>query len=260
MEHLLGSWPKGFCSSSHLLLFLDYDGTLTPIVDRPEAAVLKEEIRRLLHRLSQDERFTLGIISGRKLSEVKELVGIPKIIYAGNHGLQIEMAGEKFVPQGADEKRPVLAKLSEFLRKKGEKIRGFLLEDKGLSLTLHYREVQSEDIPKVKDIFKEAVKPFLGSIQVREGKCVLEVRPAIDWNKGKAVSWIIDKLKRPGLPVYLGDDLTDEDAFRVVNRIGGISVFVGLPTPDSLAAYYLSDPKEVERFLSGISARILGRA
>ena len=260
MEHLLGSWPKGFCSSSHLLLFLDYDGTLTPIVDRPEAAVLKEEIRRLLHRLSQDERFTLGIISGRKLSEVKELVGIPKIIYAGNHGLQIEMAGEKFVPQGADEKRPVLAKLSEFLRKKGEKIRGFLLEDKGLSLTLHYREVQSEDIPKVKDIFKEAVKPFLGSIQVREGKCVLEVRPAIDWNKGKAVSWIMDKLKRPGLPVYLGDDLTDEDAFRAINRIGGISVFVGPPTQNSLAAYYLSNPKEVEAFLSGISARILGRA
>ena len=136
-------------------------------------------------------------------------------------------------------------------------IEGVIIEDKGLSLSVHYRLVKEDEEKQVAEIFTQITSPWLheGKIKVTSGKKVWEVRPPIDWHKGKAVEAIIQEIKvllnlRQMLTVYLGDDATDEDAFGVVHRPGGWSVFVGDENSPSNADYFLNSTSEVKDFLS----------
>ena len=137
-------------------------------------------------------------------------------------------------------------------------IRGAFVEDKGLSLSLHYRLVDKKQVPQIKTIFHEAVILYLvrNKIKIKPGKMVLEVRPPAEWDKGKVVLWLLARRnfisgEKNVLPVYIGDDITDEDAFRALKR-KGLTVFVGEPG-DSKADYYLKNTEEVVKFLRLIS-------
>ena len=260
MQHLFRSW-ESFSSdikaASHILLLSDYDGTLTPIVGRPDEATLPPEVREKLCALAQKPTFSVGIISGRSLSGVKALVGIEGIYYAGNHGLEIEGPGLKFTNPAANAAQAEIKDLARQLAAKLGATEGVIVEDKGLSLSIHYRLVKESEENTVAEIFRQIASPLLheGKIRVTSGKKVWEVKPPIDWHKGKAVETIVKELKAflkcEQLPIiYLGDDTTDEDAFMVIHLPEGWSIFVGPENPSSNADYFLNSTSEVETFLS----------
>jgi len=264
LEHLLSVWPKVAAQlrgARHILLLTDYDGTLTPIVSRPELADLPEGTRRLLRALVRQRRITVGVISGRALADLKDKVSIGGIIYAGNHGLEIEGPGIRFVNPVAEELRPIIRVISNTLSRVVGTIKGVLIENKGLSLSVHYRLAEERAAREVERVVKRVIGTAnaAGKTRITAGKKVYEVRPAVAWDKGKAIELLIKKYGKGDresglLPIYFGDDLTDEDGFRVVEDYeNGIAVFVGEPGqhhPDSIgASYFLKSPAEVAIFL-----------
>ena len=260
MQHLFQSW-QSFSSdvrvASHIVLLSDYDGTLTPIVSRPDEAILSPVVREKLSALVQKPTFSVGIISGRPLSEVKALVGIEGIYYAGNHGLEIEGPGINFINPAAKAAQATIKDLAQHSSAKLGGIEGVIVEDKGLSLSIHYRLVKKSEEKVVAEIFRQITSPWLrdGKIRVTSGKKVWEIRPPVDWHKGRAVETIMKEIKavlgdKQWLTIYLGDDTTDEDAFRIIHRPQGWSIFVGEENPSSNADYFLNSTSEVTTFLS----------
>ena len=146
--------------------------------------------------------------------------------------------------------------INQVLNKALAPIRGVHVEDKGLSVSVHYRMVEEGKSEEVTNTFERVIATArsLGKVRITSGKKVYEVRPAVEWDKGEAIALLIErygktKTKKELLPIYLGDDQTDEDGFKVIEKHGGISVFVGEETGNSAARYYLKSPAEVEQFL-----------
>jgi len=259
LQHLFPVWQefsKRLKAARRVLLLCDYDGTLTPIVDRPELAELSEKTRQMLQALARQSHFTVGIISGRALADLRQRVGVSNIIYAGNHGLEIEGPGVSLVMPLAAEMRPVLRLINQVLNKALAPIRGVQVEDKGLTISVHYRMVEESKTEEVTNAFERVIATArsLGKVRITSGKKVYEVRPAVEWDKGEAIALLIErfgktKTKKELLPIYLGDDQTDEDGFKVIEKHDGISVFVGEEIGSSAARYYLKSPAEVEQFL-----------
>ena len=259
MQYLFDVWNKvahRLKSAEHVLLFFDFDGTLTPIVDRPESTVLPAETRKLLRTLAKNRHYTVGIVSGRALADLKDKVNVDGIIYAGNHGLEIEGFGSNFLEPVAEEMRPFLQMLGQALSATLRGIKGVFVEDKGLTISVHYRSVDDTEERKVRDAFARVTDPLhvTGRIKVTQGKKVYEIRPPVDWDKGKAVAWLIANCRQArgkggAVPLYLGDDLTDEDGFKVIEKTGGVSVFVGEGNFPSVARYFLKSPEEVTELL-----------
>jgi len=260
MQHLFKSWESlsaDIRGVSHILLLSDYDGTLTPIVSRPEEAVLSPEVRDKLRALADKSAYSIGIISGRSLVEIKTMVGLGGIYYAGNHGFEIEGPGLKFTNPAAETAQNEIKTLVRQLSNKLDHINGVIIEDKGLSLSVHYRLVKEAEVEQVAKVFRQITSPLLHErkIRVTSGKKVWEVRPPIEWHKGKAVETIVRELKKvlkdeQPLTIYLGDDTTDEDAFRILRYPQGWSIFVGPENPTSNAEYFLTSTQEVSVFLS----------
>ena len=254
MRYLFDDWKniqKKIQRSSLILLASDYDGTLTPIVSRPELAKLRNNIRKILVSLSKCDKFKVGIISGRRLSSVEGLVRVKNIYYAGNHGLEIKGPKVNFTHPAYYYFRPCIKTIKERLKKRLKGIKGLIVEDKSLTLSVHYRLVDSENIAMLKRIFRETVASYIkkNSIRIFSGKKVFEIRPPVEWDKGKALEMIesLTKTRSKQLRIYLGDDTTDEDAFKVLS-VKDISVFVG-KKKKSKARYFLNDTHEVEDFL-----------
>ncbi len=264
MQHLFEDWSNvanQLKSAEQILFMCDFDGTLTPIVDRPEMADLNQEVRKLLSKLSRCRRITVAVISGRSLNDLRTRIAIPSLIYAGNHGLEIVGPHYSYMHPVTNEIKKVLNIIHGVLLSSLGKIKGVIVEDKNLTLSVHYRLVDEDDVSQVASIFKNTLAGAenLGKIKTTEGKKVYEVRPAVSWHKGKAVKLIMKNLGKGGwysgtLPVYLGDDLTDEDAFKVMENYGGIAVYVGQPVPESAASYFLKDTYEVENLLRSVLA------
>jgi trehalose 6-phosphate phosphatase len=260
MQYLFDAWDnvvRRLKSVGCILFLSDYDGTLTPIVDKPELAVLSQEMRNLLRILAKNKRYTVGIISGRALADLKNKVSLEGIIYAGNHGLEIEGFGTSFFEPIAEEMRPFLHMLNQALSVTLRGIKGVFVENKGLTLSVHYRMVDGMEEKKVKGVFKRITDPLYitGKIRITQGKKVYEIRPPVDWDKGKAIAWLIEKFrdstrKSNILSIYLGDDLTDEDGFKMINKKNGISIFIGEESNLSAAQYFLKSPEEVAKFLN----------
>jgi trehalose 6-phosphate phosphatase len=242
-------------SNRNVLLLFDYDGTLTPIVEEPELAVLSEESRKTLKELAGKKQFTVGIISGRALGDIKSKVAIDNVIYAGNHGLEIEGPGFAFIHPLTDEVKSNLKLINVVLNKTMGAIKGTIVEDKGMTLSVHYRMVQDTDKEKeVKNVFERVIgiARKIGRVNTTSGKKVYEVRPPVQWHKGKAIELIMkdyEKTKNKPLVIYIGDDLTDEDAFKSVKSFDGISVYVGDINPQSDADFYVASPDEVYEFI-----------
>ncbi len=230
-------------------VFLDYDGTLTPIVDRPDRARLDTGTREALRALA--ERHPTVIVSGRGREEVARLVGIDRLIYAGSHGFDI--AG----PDGSDLRHQVGSAIAPVVRLAAQEladrlggIAGLIVEDKRFAVALHYRLVADVDLDRLTSEF-DAVLAAHPELRRSSGKKVLEMRPRIDWDKGKAVLWLLEALRIDGgdlLPVYVGDDTTDEDAFEAL-RGRGVTVLVAAPGRPSAAGFSARDCGEVRDLL-----------
>jgi trehalose-phosphatase len=268
LRHLLQCWDelgKRVSEATQILLFLDYDGTLTPIATRPEMAVLSPQTRKLLKQISHDSLFRVAIITGRSLSEIKTLVGLKDIAYAGNHGLEVECPPCPHTPQGrhhktttfvhpiAKEFEPGLERLEQRLAEALTGVDGVLIENKGLTLSIHYRLAKQQAAAKqIRRLLFQALECENGTNKwrVTTGKKVFELRPPVEWNKGKAIEWLLEIYGTPGsLPVFAGDDLTDEDGFQVLHRVGGVSIFVGQDSGSSTADYYLESPEQLRQWL-----------
>jgi trehalose 6-phosphate phosphatase len=240
-----------------IILLLDYDGTLTPIASSPSEAVLSQENKELIKLLVKIPGLVVVIISGRSLADVKEMVGIEGIIYIGNHGWEIEGPSMNFESLVPLEVSSMMKKIKYELITQLSGIPGAFVEDKGVTLSVHYRLVAETEEFLVRRIFDYICMPYRRQqmIKVSAGKKVLELRPPIEWDKGKAALWLLRKqeiLKGKGnvLPVYIGDDSTDQDAFEAL-KDKGITIFVGTPKLSS-AQYSLAGPSEVTELLKHI--------
>jgi trehalose-phosphatase len=234
-----------------LAVFLDYDGTLTAIVSDPKEALLSDSMRQTLRTLATQA--PVAILSGRELEDVRKRVAIDGIVYAGSHGFDI--AGPRRLRrQEATKFLPALDAAEKELREKLAGIAGALIERKRFSIAAHYRKVNESDFPILERVVSEVAEQHR-ELRRMEGKKVYELLPCTDWDKGKAVLWLLENL---GLehgkvrPIYIGDDRTDEDAFRALGQCGAGILVSEQPRPTA-ASYSLKDPTEVERFLREVA-------
>ncbi|SRR3989339_768682 len=236
-----------------LFLFLDFDGTLTPLTPSPSSAVLGREARETLARLSRKPNVSIAIISGRALHDVKAKAGVPRIIYAGSHGFDIEGCGIKFsvpIPRGT---KKLLSAIEKELHARFAGSFGVLIEHKGSSLTFHYRGVKPSGRQTVKRALLKYIRPYIrsGKVQLHRGKEVFEIGAPVLWHKGMAVRYLLSKCKsRAVLPVYFGDDVNDIAAFKELRKTG-ITVSVGKKRMPS-AQMNVRSPREVLAVLKQI--------
>jgi len=240
-------------SGKQLAIFLDYDGTLTPIVAHPEEARLHSSMRQILQQLAS--KYAVAIISGRDLQDIKQLVGIENIYYAGSHGF--DTAGPKGLKcelPDADQALPLLQNAEQDIQKAVKGIEGAQVERKKFSLAIHYRNVKSSEKSAVKNKLEKLCSTYKG-LKLVHGKEVFDLRPDVDWHKGKALLWLKERmsLEKPIFSFYLGDDTTDEDAFEVLGD-EGIGIAVCCELQKTHASYQLKDTQEVEKFLKKILA------
>jgi len=241
-------------SGDRLAVFLDYDGTLTPIVSHPEDAWLPESMRQTLRSLAA--RVPVAILSGRDLDDVRGRVHVDGIVYAGSHGFDIAGAGGLRRELGAAY-LPVLDTAETELREALDEIPGAQLERKHFSVAAHYRNVNENDAFRVAQAV-DAVAARHRELRRMDGKKVYELLPDIDWDKGKAVLWLLETLKLERgkvLPIYIGDDRTDEDAFSALEK-RGVAILVSEQPQVTAASYWLHNPEEVEEFLQKITDRL----
>ena len=230
-------------------IFLDYDGTLTPIVRHPSEALLPDETREAIKKLA--EHWMVAIISGRDLNDVRKMVGLDNIVYAGSHGFDIAGPGGSFKDQKKGEPfLPALDKAETELETAVKGIKGVHIERKRFAIAVHYRMADQKVVP---DLEKKVDLINTGHPELKKstGKKIFELRPNIDWDKGKALLYLMDKLHINSsriVPLYIGDDTTDEDAFRAISDLGS-GIRVGEDNCQTYARYVMHDTSEVATFL-----------
>ncbi len=235
-------------------VFLDYDGTLTPIVEDFSEATLSEEMHKVLSELAQ--RYPVAVISGRDLNDVRNRVGIDTIFYAGSHGFDIAgPKGWREELQRGREFLPDLDAAESELRDAVEPVGGAAVERKTFSIAVHYRQASEDDVGAIEDAVDDALEAH-PRLRKSRGKKVFQVQPRTDWDKGRALLWLLDRLdldRDDVLPLYIGDDLTDEDAFRALAErpADGIGIVVrdGDDPRTTAARFALDGPEDVRRFL-----------
>ncbi|KAG5048952.1 Trehalose-phosphate phosphatase A [Glycine soja] len=238
-----------------IALFLDYDGTLSPIVDNPDSAFMSDNMRAAVKIVA--EYFPTAIISGRSRDKVYEFVGVSDLCYAGSHGMDIIGPSRQSISDNhpdciSSADKQVLGLLKECT----EDIEGATVENNKFCVSVHYRNVDEESWQivgqRVYDVLKEYPR-----LRLTHGRKVLEVRPVIDWDKGKAVTFLLESLGLncdDVLAIYVGDDRTDEDAFKVLKEANkGCGILVSRAPKESNAIYSLRDPSEVMEFLTSLA-------
>ena len=245
-------------------VFLDYDGTLTPIVNRPELAVLSEEVRAVLRCLSAVIPVT--IVTGRDVTVVQDLVGVAELGYVGSHGLDVlgPVVGDTRLRLEVG--TPFLTELDAVearLKQRTRSIAGVFIERKRFSISTHVREVAATDHARVESIVDEVWR-LHPSLRREGGKLLFELRPDVDWDKGRAVRWLLDGLNRdPDNALYIGDDLTDETAFVALDG-AAVTVIVAGDVGDrpTAARFRVCNTTDVltllQRFVAATSRRAAG--
>lgn len=242
--------------TDELLVCLDFDGTLAPIVERPEDAEILPENAAAVRELHDTDGVRTAVVSGRALDDVRERVAVGGLAYAGNHGLELQAdEDETTIHPEADRHRPTVQSVADDLAVEFEAIDGALVERKGVTATVHYRLAAEERVDEIERTVQSRVEGVEG-LEVTDGKQILEVRPTVEWDKGRAVEWLADSLAEDPLVVYVGDDTTDEAAFEAIDRgesiDRGVSFFVGRER-ESAADYRVPDPQGVGRLLAWLS-------
>jgi trehalose 6-phosphate phosphatase len=257
MRYLFDDTPMlaRIISTSGAFLLLDYDGTLVEMAPTPELAILSDSRRDLLRQLAKCAHYRVAVISGRDLDELKGIVGVDGIFYSGSHGLELEGPGVFYRHNIQPQYMAILHKMTDHIRGLLGNIEGVMIERKKFSLCVHYRLCSAEQSRVVRHMVAEAVTGLVadGDIRVMSGRRNIEIVPPCDWNKGKIAIWLLDEYHtiHPGctlMPIFLGDDSTDETAFEAL-CVEGMTVFVGRHRPSS-AQYYLRDVSQVYEFLA----------
>jgi trehalose 6-phosphate phosphatase len=231
-----------------LVLFLDFDGTLASIRRNPDQVWLGKGVRSVVSRLARHARVTLCLISGRRLADLRRRAPVPGARYIGLHG------GERDSGEGPGrEAREILRRLARRATQLLQHLPGIWVEDKGISFVVHYRDAPRASIRRARDVVRETVDLCKAHVRVLDGKKVWEVLPRAVAGKGAAVRALLAELPAPALPLYVGDDVTDESAFAALRR--GITVRVGPPHP-TRARFRLRDPEEVRVFLERLEREI----
>ncbi|XWS49076.1 hypothetical protein CRYUN_Cryun13aG0132500 [Craigia yunnanensis] len=257
-----------------IAVFLDYDGTLSPIVDDPDRAFMSDAMRSAVRNVAK--YFPTAIISGRSRDKVYELVGLTELYYAGSHGMDImgpvshtesddhpncirstdQEGKEVNLFQPAREFIPMIDEVFKTLVENTKDIEGAKVENHKFCASVHYRNVEEKNWPTIAQCVHDILKDY-SRLRLTHGRKVLEIRPVIDWNKGKAVEFLLESLglsdRNDVLPIYIGDDKTDEDAFKVLregNR--GYGILVSSVPKESKAFYSVRDPSEVKKFLKAL--------
>lgn len=235
------------------LLCVDFDGTLAPLADHPKDVYLSAATRQALAALAGREGLALAIISGRERGDLQTRIGLPGLVYAGNHGLEISGPGLTFVEPAAAGQTEAVQRLAAELRSRLTAVPGAFVEDKGLTLSVHYRQVAADAAEEVRHIVHAVLAATNHPFHLTMGDKVFEIRPRVDWNKGNAIRWIQEQVADPkALVVYLGDDATDEDAFAAL--ADGVTVKIGQPA-ETAAHYCLDSPAEVLAFLKWLTSQ-----
>ncbi|KAM7499754.1 hypothetical protein LguiA_024168 [Lonicera macranthoides] len=257
-----------------IVVFLDYDGTLSPIVSDPDSAFMSEPMRRAVSQVAN--RFPTAIITGRSRDKVYEFVKLDDVYYAGSHGMdimgpppppQLNYSNGKYQTRALDKKGngftifqpareflPAIEKMLNELEEKTHDIQGVMIEDNRFCISVHYRRVQEEDYRVLEEEVQSVLDKY-PKFHLTRGKKVMEIRPSIKWNKGDAVEYLLDTLgfanSNDVLPLYIGDDRTDEDAFKVLRRRRqAYAIIVSRKPRETRASYSLRDPSEVLAFLT----------
>jgi trehalose-phosphatase len=257
VERAVAAWQVRPIGSRPVLL-MDFDGTLVEFDVNPAAAELPESRQVLLQSLGRRADFSTGIVSGRRISDLRERAFAgSSIFYAGLHGLEIEGPGLRYVHPGVALAAPTIRVLVNELRSAIAGLSGVFVEDKTLAVVLHFRAASKADRLHANTRFYAVAEPFVnnGTLRVQPGDNLLELLPNIDWAKRDAVQSIIrhveSQYKHPVWPVYIGDDATDDDPFET---IGASGLTISVTTQPSRAAFSLQNPAEVEQFLRAILA------
>ncbi|KAM3752268.1 hypothetical protein ACB098_03G004300 [Castanea mollissima] len=254
-----------------LVVFLDYDGTLSPIVNDPDRAFMSNAMRSAVRKVGK--HFPTAIVSGRSRDKVFQFVRLNNIYYAGSHGMDISTpsvslyyGNHKHQTRTIDEKGnemvnfcpaqkflPRIQTIKVMLQEKTRGIKGAMVEDNKFCLSVHFRCVNEDNVGVLKEKVESAMKCYK-DFRISEGKEVMEIRPNINWDKGLALQYILDNLgfenSSEVLPIYIGDDKTDEDAFKMIKSIGrGFPIVVSSTPKETEALYSLRDPIEVMFFL-----------
>jgi trehalose-phosphatase len=240
-------------AAKRVALFLDFDGTLAPIAEDPASVYLSEAVRAALGCLAERESIITTIISGRAVEDLYVRVRMDNIIYSGNHGLEIFGRGLRFVEPEANARRDRLRRLTELLRGRLHQFPAVRVEDKGLTTAVHFRQAGDREVPAIEQAVRASVATAGAWFRMNTGREVFEVVPRTDWHKGAAVKWLLAHWSddQP-LPIYFGDDNTDEDAFAVLSD--GVTVRVGGQAA-TCAQYGVPGPAEVYRFLIWLDDR-----
>lgn len=235
------------------LLLFDYDGTLCDFAPAPDRAFISLDVRRLLARLADRPNVTVGIVSGRELEDVRTRVGLgAPLVYAGLHGMQIEAEEERFEHPLLAESEALMQEFVAELTEAVDGIPGVLVEPKTAAVTLHWRQAEAEGTVRARAALDRLTAPLVadGRVRLLPGSAICEVLPTIPWNKGDAVDWLREHVGelagRPPWTLFVGDDLTDENAFRALEG-SGLTVLVG--ERKSLAQGRLDSPADVHVLL-----------
>ncbi|SPM28673.1 trehalose-phosphatase [Mycobacterium terramassiliense] len=240
-------------------VFYDFDGTLSDIVDDPDAARPVAGAVQALQELAA--QCPVAVLSGRDLADVRKRLGVPGIWYAGSHGFELTAPdGTHHQNEDAAAAIPVLEQAAGELRDALGPIPGVVVEHKRFGVAVHYRNAARDRVGEVAAAVRAAGRR--DALRVTTGREVIELRPDMDWDKGKTLRWVIDHLDRatagPLLPIYLGDDITDEDAFDAI-RADGIPILVRHNEDGdraTAARFALDSPAGVAEFTAGLARRL----
>ncbi|KAM5575763.1 putative trehalose-phosphate phosphatase D [Rosa sericea] len=243
-----------------IIMFLDYDGTLSPIVEDPDRAFMSNEMRKAVRAVAR--YFPTAIVSGRCRDKVYSFVKLSELYYAGSHGMDIrgpsesnkyKNANQAVLFQPASEFLPMIDEVCKILVEKTKSISGARVENNKFCLSVHFRCVEEKSWAALAEQVRLVLNEY-PKLKLTQGRKVLEIRPTIKWDKGKALEFLLESLGYANssevLPVYIGDDRTDEDAFKVLRDRGqGFGILVSKVPKETNASYSLQEPAEVKDFL-----------
>ncbi len=230
----------------NIFLLFDFDGTLVPIKKNPENCYLSYELKKILQELNN--KIKIGIISGRDLQDLKKRISISDIYYSGSHGLQIEGLDIKYINPDARRLKPYINKIYKEVKNLTYEFRGTLIEKKNFSFTLHYRKVDTKKREELKNLFFDIMRNYNQDyIKILNGKMVFEVLPAVNWNKGNAVSLLLNSCKSEHFPIFIGDDITDETVFDEI-KDRGLTIKVGY-SKKTMAKYFIKNQREIYKLI-----------
>jgi trehalose 6-phosphate phosphatase len=239
--------------SRHALLLTDFDGTLSALAPTPDEAYVSAPVREALEAVAVLDRVTVGVVSGRRRADVADRVGPSAEFVAGLHGLEIEGRSAAFRHDALLGVAPIIARLAVQSAVDLSWCPGCLIENKVYALTCHVRLVPDDLAESALEVFEDLAEPYLqaGTLRMLTGAKAMELLPAADWHKGRAVEWIrrhvADRTgERVGV-IYLGDDRTDEDAFTALSD-DDFSIGVGLRPHSHMIDARLSGPPTVGEF------------